>query len=357
MKGLEFPIIGAKTKGVTKTFDLADRVERQKYFAAKVGTEIAAIRDYLDSNSFIAFFLGKKNSGKGTYSGLLREIFGSDIIATVSVGDLVREVHKNWEAYKKSQEFADLRKFYRGYISFDEAVERLHGRSTSSLLPSEFTLALLKARLKKIGRKPVFLDGMPRDIDQISYSLFFRDLANYREDPDFFVMIDIPMSVIDERIKYRRVCPICATSRNLKLLVTKEIEYDAKENTFCLICDNPEHERSRMVRKEGDDLGIAPIRARLEKDEDILRQVFALHGIPKILLRNHVPAKDALKYFDEYELTPEYVLSWNEKQKQVTVSEKPWTIKDDNGTLSYSLLAPPVVVSLIKQLADVLDLV
>jgi len=38
------------------------------------------------------------------------------------------------------------------------------------------------------------------------------------------------------------------------------------------------------------------------------------------------------------------------------VIEKPWIVKDDEGVPSYSLLAPPVVVSMIKQIVEVLDL-
>ena len=171
------------------------------------------------------------------------------------------------------------------------------------------------------------------------------------------MMIDIPMSVIDERIKYRVVCPNCNNSRNIKLLITKRIEYDESSKSFHLLCDNPNHGDIMMVRKEGDDLGIKPIRERLEKDEEILRKVFEeIHGVPKIMLRNHVPAAEADKYFDRYELTPEYVLSWDEKKKKVEVEEKPWTVKDDNGVESYSLLAPPVAVTLIKQLSKVLNL-
>ena len=75
-------------------------------------------------------------------------------------------------------------------------------------------------------KKALFIDGFPRDLDQVSYSLFFRDLIGYRADPDIFILIDVPNSVIDERIKYRVVCPKCHTPRNLKLLATKQVEYD-----------------------------------------------------------------------------------------------------------------------------------
>ena len=110
-----------------------------------------------------------------------------------------------------------------------------------------------------------------------------------------------------------------------------------------------------MEKKEGDNLGLEPIRERLTKDEEILKSVFSLHGIAKILLRNHVGVSQASKYFDEYELTPEYVFKWDEKARKVKVEEKSWIFKDDNGVESFSLLAPAVVVSMIKQLVEVLE--
>jgi len=352
MKGLEFPVIGSKVKNLHKKFDLSSPAGRKQYFQAKVGDEIHDIKDYLKENTFIAYMLGKKNSGKGTYSKLFTEIFGEDRIATISVGDVVRETHANWDSFKKSDKYNQLKALYRGYISYDDAVDALLGRSTANLLPTEFVLALLKLYIQQYEGKSIFIDGLPREMDQVSYSLYFRDLINYRQDPDMFILIDIPESVISERIKYRRICPACHTSRNLKLLVTSKIGYDKKKDEFYLICDNPSCTGERMVAKEGDDLGIEPIRPRLEKDEEILKKAFALYGIPKVLLRNHVPVKDADKYFDGYEITPEYVLK--QKNGRVIVSEKPWTVKDDNGVDSFSLLAPAVIVALIKQLAEIL---
>jgi len=354
MKSLEFPIIGIKVKGLSKNFNLNDPSERKKYFEAKVGDEIAHIDKYLKENSFIAYFLGKKNSGKGTYSKLFCEIFGEERIAHVSVGDMVREVHGNWKEFSKSPKYDELKRLYRGYISFDEAINTLLGRSSETLLPTEFILALLKVYIADLEGKTIFLDGLPREIDQVSYSLYFRDLINYRDDPDVFVLIDIPESVIDERIKYRVVCPKCHTSRSTKLLITSKVGYDTKKKDFYLNCDNPVCSGGRMVGKEGDNLGIEPFRPRLMKDEEILKTAFSLHGIPKILLRNHVSVSEAKKYFDDYELTPEYSFEWDTKRKKVRVIEKPWTVKDDNRVESYSLLAPAVMVSMIKQLVEVL---
>ena len=78
-------------------------------------------------------------------------------------------------------------------------------------------------------------------------------------------------------------------------------------------------------------------------------------GFPRFL-RNSLPQNIAKNYVDDYEITPEYHYSWDEKNKRVKIQEKPWIIPDDERKPSYSLLAPPVVVSLIKQTVKVLGL-
>jgi len=353
MKGLEFPIIGTKVKGLNKKFDLNSPNGRKKYFEAKCGDEIKLINKYLQKNTFVAYLIGKKNSGKGTYSQIFAEIFGDEKISLVSIGDVVRNVSGDWDNFKKSKKYQELKKMYRGYLSFDDACDTLIGRSTSKLLPTEFILALLKLHIQDLKGKTLFIDGLPRELDQVSYSLYFRDLIDYRDDPDMFILIDIPESVIDERIKYRVVCPSCKNTRNIKLLITNKYEYDDKEKKFYLLCDSPRCKGGfRMEPKEGDNLGIEPIRDRLDKDEEILKKAFALHGIPKILLRNHVSVTESEELFDDYEITPEYI--FEKKGKEIKVIEKPWSIKDDNGTESASLLSAPVVVTLLKQLAEVL---
>jgi adenylate kinase family enzyme len=356
MKKVQFPVF--KTKSLPyKKFDLNDPAQRKAYYEFKAGSEIEKLQAYLKDNTFVAILLGKKNSGKGTFSKGFAEALGmQDRIAHLSVGDLVRSVHTSVETDPKFKEelMVYLKKNYRGYISVDQAIDALLGRNQSTLLPDEFILTLIKREIDKIGPKAIFIDGFPRNLDQVSYSLFIRDLIGYRDDPDFLVMIDIPETVIDERIKYRVICPKCHTPRNLKLLPTKDIEYDAVEKKFSMLCDNPECGKAKMVGKEGDELGIEPIRDRLEMDENLIAKAFQLHGIPKILLRNSVPVAEVDEMVDDYEITPEYVFKWDDKLKKVKVSEKPYVVNDDLGTPSHSLLPPPVVVALIKQLADLL---
>lgn len=360
MKGplTNFPVIKTKVPNVTKRFDLNDPTERKAYFEAKAGSEINKLKKYFENNTFVAYFLGKKNSGKGTYTKLLAEIFGKDKIGHISVGDLVRETHKIIENPKERQTIMEyLEKHYRGYISIDNAIDALIGKNQKNLLPTEFILTLIKREIDKFGRKAVFLDGFPRDLDQIQYSLYFRDLIDYRSDPDIFIAINIPMSIIDERMRNRVVCPMCQAPRNLTTFPTKEIGYDKETKKFFLKCDNSSCNSVRMMDKEGDTAGVESIRERLELDDKLIKKVMSLYGIPKILLRNAIPATSINDgTVDDYEVTPKYVFEYDEKTDKASIKEEPWIVKDDEGIESFSLLAPPVVVGLIKQLVKALEL-
>jgi len=354
---MQFPIFKTKIEGVNQKFNLTDPQEREAYFRLKTGKEIEKLRDYLKNNTFIAYLLGKKNSGKGTYSKMFAEVVSPGRVDHFSIGDMIRGVDEELkDEGRKKALFNVLEKNYRGWLPLKEIILALEKRNTKTLLPTELILALVKREILKRKKKALFIDGFPRDLDQISYSLFFRDLIGYRDDPDIFILIDVPEAVIDERIKYRVVCPLCQTSRNLKLLPTSKVGYDEKRKEFYLICDNPECKEVKMIQKEGDELGIEPIKERLKTDEKLMEQAFSLYGIPKILLRNSIPKNFAKDYVNDYEITPEYIYEWSEKEKIVKIKEKPWITSDDEGNPSISLLPPPVVVSLLKQMVEVLNL-
>jgi len=97
----------------------------------------------------------------------------------------------------------------------------------------------------------------------------------------------------------------------------------------------------QMVSKEGDELGIEPIRKRLETDQKLMEKAMELHGIPQIFLRNAIPVADAKNYVDDYELTSGYEYNWDAAAQKVNIIEKPWVIKDDEGRDSVSLQARP----------------
>ncbi len=349
---MDFPIFKTKMNG--KKFDLTDAASRREYFEYKAGPEIKKLQEYLKTKTFIVYLLGKKNSGKGTYAKMFKEIVAPDKVEHLSVGDMIRSFDEVLKSEEKKKELVDFLKHkYRGPVSIDQILKAMEERSTKSLLPSELILALVEREITRMGKKAIFLDGFPRDLDQVSYSLFFKNLIDYRNDPDIFTLIDVPANVIDERIKYRLICPLCNTSRNLKLLPTKHVGYDQAKKEFYLLCDNPACSAARMITKEGDQFGIAPIRDRIEKDGLLMEQIFAMHGIEKVFLRNSIPVNDAKDNYDDYEITPEYQYV-SDATGNVTVTGKPWEVEDDRGIASNSLMPPPVVVALIKQLVQIL---
>ncbi len=357
MSSFSFPVCKTKVAGVKQSFRLEDPQDRQKYFKLKAGPEIKKIQKYLKKNTFVGILLGKKNSGKGTYTKLFMEAVGSDHAAHISIGDIVRSVHKELGDKTKKKELIEfLKKRYRGPITVEKALEIILGRDTKSLLPTEVILSLVERQIDTLRGKAIFIDGFPRDLDQISYSLYFRALMGYRDDPDFFVFIDVPEAVMDERIKFRVICPKCQTPRNTRVLATKEVGYDAVAKKFYLICDSPACGGARMVAKEGDNLGIEAIRSRIEVDDKVMRTLLGLNGIDKIYLRNSVPVKTAKIYVDDYEITPAYRYEWDDSAKKVKTIEELWVVKDDEGQEAYSLLPAAVTVGLIKQVALVLGL-
>lgn len=356
MKGIDFPIFKTKISGVDGKFNLNDPAERKKYFEAKAGVEIEKIKKYLEKGTFLAFLLGKKNSGKGTYSKLFMEAIGADKVGHISVGDVVRDVHSVISTGEGKEEFtAFLKKNYRGFHSLEEIEASITGRDTKSLVSSELIVALLQYEISKRPRRAVFIDGFPRALDQIGYSLFLKQVLGYREDPDFLVFISVPESVIDARIKARVVCPICYTPRSLKLAPTAFIGQDESTGEFYLMCDDPKCNKAKMVTKEGDELGIEPIRDRLELDDKIFRQLLELRGLPQVKLRNSIPADKAWDYVEKYEVTPMYSYKKGENGK-IEVIEEPWLVKDDDGVECVSLLPASVALSFIKQTAEVLGL-
>ncbi len=357
MNNFNFPVFKTKIDGKTDSFLLEDPIERKKYFEYKSREDIEKIREFLRDNSFLAFLLGPKNSGKGTYSKLFAEAIGSERIAHISVGDLVREVHKNIDdAEEKKSLYSFLEENYRGPLSIDEAIDALLGRNTTSLLPTEFILALLKREMGKVKGKAIFVDGFPRNLDQVSYSLYFRSLMGYEENPDFFVFIDVPDSIIGERMKNRVVCPICHAPRSISLFKTKEVRFDKEKGEFYLVCDEPACNKERLVAKEGDSMGIETIRDRIEIDKAVMKNLIDMQGITKIYLRNAIPVESAKDNVDDYEITPTYRYEYDESNNTVKTNAEPWIVNNDAGEPSYSLLPAAVVTGLIKQIRTALGL-
>src|SRR3989344_5232177 len=75
---------------------------------------------------------------------------------------------------QKKELLSFLKQRYRGFITIEQAPDIILGRVTKTLLPSEIILALVERQIDKLRGKALFIDGFPRNLDQISYSLYFR---------------------------------------------------------------------------------------------------------------------------------------------------------------------------------------
>ena len=336
-------LLPPKVESQGKKWDLTKIKERHEYFKHKLGKKLPKLQQIFSEQTFIVYMLAPKLAGKGTYLSILRELVGNTFYQ-LSVGDLVREFQKEYP--KNPEKYAGLRELYRGFVSFEDAVEAMLDPSITNVKSTEFVLALIKLKIQQIGRKIIFLDGFPRTEDQIMYSLFMRDLMAFRDDPDFFMMINIPITIIDMRIRYRRVCPKCGSSRNIKLLPTDQLAWDKEKNEVILLCDTPECNRQPMVPKPGDEVGVQALLPRLKRDFKLLEIARTLHGVDRIELFNAIPVDVAPKYYEPYELTPIY--DYEYKNGKVIVKTSPWVV-EEAGNKYYSLLPAPALLQFVDQ--------
>lgn len=355
---MHYPLVNTKRNGTHGTFNLNDPKERQEYFQAKAKKEINDIKKYLKSNTFVSFLLSKKSAGKGTYAQMLLDIFGNDKITHLSIGDLVRQIHQeiHEDITKKEDLISYLEKNYRGFMPVKEALDAFINKTQQKHIPTEFILAILKRKIEKLQNKAILIDGFPRNADQISYSLYFREIMNLRPDPDFFIFLDIPTEAVDIRMKSRRICPKCQTSRNQKFLITKEI---VEENgNYYMLCDNKScsgYKKTKLTTKEGDQAGAKSIETRLQSEGTLIEQANNLQGIDKIALKAFIPTDIAKDNVEECELTTIHNFTTKEGGK-IEIKSKPWILSDDDGTKVHSLHAAAAVLCLIYSIHDLLPL-
>ena len=351
---MDFPIFKTKREDIQKRFDFFNPQEEMEYFLKKAGPEIEKIKNFLENNTFIAYLIGKKNSGKGTYAKYFIQLFSAEKVLHCSVGDIVRKAEKELKEANQSEELLGfLSRYYRGFTSLEKNLEELQNRQAQKLLSTEFVLTLIKREISKHPKKTIFIDGFPRNLDQVSFSLFFRDLIGFRDDPDVFILVDVPLAVLKERVKWRRVCPRCQMPRNLKLLLTREVGFDEKEKEFYLICDRC---GKRMVEKEFDQIGLEALEERFKEEEKMMEKILTLQGVPKIFLRNSIPLQKASAYVDDYEITPEYYFEYLPKERKVIKKEKKWIFKDDQNQEAVSILPQAVMLSFLHQLVKIFKL-
>lgn len=132
-------------------------------------------------------FLGAPGAGKGTQAEIVQEKLG---IPAISTGNIIREAMKNGTpaglAAKKYVEAGDL-------------------------VPDEAVIAMLQERIAQPDcQKGFILDGFPRNVPQAE-ALDRMGIAI-----DLVVEINVPDSVIEERLTGRRVCEGCGAGYHVK---------------------------------------------------------------------------------------------------------------------------------------------
>ena len=169
----------------------------------------------------IVILLGAPGSGKGTVAAKLAAENAN--LKHVSSGDLLRgAVAKGTEAGKAAKDFMEAGK----------------------LVPDELIATMIKDVVASTeGEVTMLLDGFPRNVAQAD--ILEKTGAEIRS----VVLIDVPDSVIQDRIAGRRTCPKCKAGYHVKNL-------PPKVDGICDVCgtaltirkdDNPETVKDRLV--------------------------------------------------------------------------------------------------------------
>ena len=326
------------------------------YFERRLGDKLDKLKDYVNGNGFVLFFLAKKLAGKGTYTKVLQELTNGKI-EHISIGDLVREAEAKAKDSKKRQEFIEeLKNYYKGDLQLEEVADLYANQNVENkLLPTDTITALIEmSAMKEHFGKPMVIDGFPRGMDQVSLSLEMQKNFIEKNIPAAFVEIDCPDDVLAQRWIYRRSCPECSTPRNIKLLLTKDIEYDKETGEFHLICDNAscEGKRVRMIQKQADDQGPDALKEKQQLMVEIMKAVREKAGGNHIVIHNSVPVDEATEEMLKEDFTDEAELSWDEEKQEVVRKFGPMRATDDQGREVYSRWPEAVVVELVEKLVS-----
>lgn len=131
--------------------------------------------------------LGAPGAGKGTRAALMAEHFN---IPHISTGEIFRH---------NLQEGTELGLQAKSYMDAGE------------LVPDELTVKLLLDRLSKDDAAVGYiLDGFPRTIRQAE--ILEAELEKLGDAIDFAVDVDVPDSIIEDRMSGRRVCQECGAT-------------------------------------------------------------------------------------------------------------------------------------------------
>ncbi|APC97517.1 adenylate kinase [Francisella frigiditurris] len=131
--------------------------------------------------------LGAPGAGKGTQAKIIEEKYN---IPHISTGDMIRETIKSGSKLGNA---------------LKEILEK------GQLVSDEFIIKIVKERIEKPDCKNGFLlDGVPRTIKQA------EELNNLKVAIDFIIEVEVPDSLLIERITGRRIHPTSGRAYHIK---------------------------------------------------------------------------------------------------------------------------------------------
>src|SRR5699024_357448 len=131
--------------------------------------------------------MGLPGAGKGTQAEKISEKYN---IPHISTGDMFRlAIKEGTDLGKQAKSFMDQGK----------------------LVPDEVTIGIVQERLSMEDCKNGFLlDGFPRTIAQAE--ALQNLLADMKAKIDYVLHVDVPESILVERLTGRRICPTCGAT-------------------------------------------------------------------------------------------------------------------------------------------------
>lgn len=334
----------------------ADPKDVKKLFRERLGETFDKFVKFSGEKNFVAFFLAKKNAGKGTYAHLLMDLTDG-AIEHISVGDLYRDALRLAESDGGREELRKIfSSYYHGAETPDMLLNILQGHEFKKSLPTDLVLSLLEHAMAKKEGKSIIVDGFPRTLDQVEVAMQMKADFEAKGRPAVFVEINCPDSVLMERTAHRRACPNCGEPRNIKLLLTDKLEYEEETGEFHLICDNQKCDNVRMLKKQGDDKGAQEVAERNKLMVELMKEVRDKAQKHHLVVRNAVPTDEAhAQNHDMDDFTTAASLSYDHGTKQVKRDFAHWKVKDDEGRESYSRWPEAVVVEMIQKMGEWID--
>lgn len=176
--------------------------------------------------------LGPPGAGKGTQAKFISERYH---LPHISTGDLfMKNLTNKTKLGLKAKEYMDQ----------------------GLLVPDELTIDLVKDRLlERDAKSGYLLDGFPRNVNQAQVLCDLLD--DMGESLDAALLIDVPSSILRERMPGRRICPSCGATYHIDFNPPKREE----------ICDRCGH---ALIQRRDD---------REEAVEERLR-VYEEHTLP-----------------------------------------------------------------------------